>query len=92
MANIEEYRTPEPIEMHFPLTDVDIMRILKGVEYNQLQTLRDGTKIRVSVYSSDRVKHISLENWRHLVKAAYNYPELMRIIQYIENENDAGLV
>ena len=91
MSNIEQYKEPHPIEVHFPLSSRDVIRILKGVEYNQEQILRDGTRLRVTVYSSDRVKHISWDNWRHLVAAASKDPELMRIIQFIENENDAEL-
>lgn len=86
----QELKEERPIEINFPLGDKDILKILKGVEYNQILTI--GTfdikpqRIHVRVFSSDRVKNISWENWRRIVAAAYCNPDLMDVIQRIENE------
>lgn len=89
--DVEKFKPKPPIEINFPLNDLDIMKILKGVEYSQEVHLNPKQVVRVKVFSSDRVKHISWENWRSLCAAAYKNPELERIIKFIENENDYGM-
>lgn len=91
MDELAKYKEKPPIEINFPLNDLDIMKILKGVEYTQQIHVDHNQIVRVKVFSSDRVKHISWENWRELCIAASRNPELERIIRFIENENDYGL-
>jgi hypothetical protein len=94
MDNVfERYREPfeeRPIEVHFPLNEKDIIKLLKGVEYNQILTIglpeQKTQRIHVRVFFSDRVKHVSWENWRKIVTACYSNPDLMDLIQRIENE------
>lgn len=85
-----ESKSERPIEINFPLGDEDIIKILKGVEYNQILTIgvfdHKPQKIHVRVFSSDRVKHISWENWKKIIHASYSNPELNDLIQKIINE------
>ncbi len=74
------------IEINFPLNDADIIRLLKGVEYTQQVYLHPKKMVRIKVFSSDRVKHISLGDWLKIVHASYSNPDLMAVIQRIENE------
>jgi len=95
MDNVfEKYQEPKeerPIEINFPLGEKDILKILKGVEYNQILTVgsfdANPVKVHVRVFSSDRIKHITWENWRKLIHACYSNPALMDVIQSIENDN-----
>ncbi len=91
VSKMEKLEEKPPIEIHFPLNDLDIMKILKGVEYTQQVHLPYIQFVRIKVFSSDRVKHISWENWRSLCRIAYGNPELEKIIRFIENENDYGI-
>lgn len=93
MDNIfEKYKEQleeRPIEVNFPLDEKDILRLLKGVEYNQILTLgvfEKPIRIHVKVFSSDRVKYITWENWRKIIDASYSHPALMDIIRKIESE------
>lgn len=90
MNDLDTFHEKPPIEVNFPLNDSDILKILKGVEYNQIVAVGalDTPPIRfhIKVFSSDRIKHISLDNWRKIVRAAYASPELMHIIDEIERE------
>lgn len=86
MNELEKFHEKPPIEINFPLSDADIMKILKGVEFTQEVHLHSKSKVRIKVFSSDRIKHISLDNWRKIVRAAYASPELMHIIDEIERE------
>lgn len=74
------------IEINFPLNDLDIINILKGVEYNQETHLNSGQKIRIKVFSKNRVKHISWENWMMIKRMCYLNQELEGIIRLIEEE------
>jgi hypothetical protein len=95
MDNVfEKYHEPieeRPIEIMFPLNERDILKILKGVEFNQILTI--GTfeskpqRIHVRVFSSDRMKHITWDNWRKILYASHNNFDLMQVIQQIESEN-----
>lgn len=66
------------------------MKILKGVEYTQQVHLHYKQMVRIKVFSSDRVKHISWEHWKSICQASYGNPELEKVIRFIENENDYG--
>ena len=86
----EESEEERPIEINFPMADKDLLKILKGVEYNQILTVgalnTQPQRIHVKVFSSDRVKHISWENWRKIVRACYSNPDLEHVIRYIESQ------
>ena len=86
----EESEHERPIEINFPLGDKDILKILKGVEYNQILTVgainEKPQRIHVRVFSSERVKNISWENWRKIVRACYSNPDLEQVIRDIESE------
>jgi hypothetical protein len=94
MDNVfEKYREPieeRPIEVPFPLDEKDILRLLKGVEYNQILTVgaleKKPQRIHIRVFSPDRVKQISWEQWQKIVYASFNNPDLMRVIEDIHNE------
>jgi hypothetical protein len=60
---------------------------LKGVEYTQKVHLHKQKTVRIKVFSSDRVKHISWDEWRNLCQAAYSNPDLEQIIRDIEMKN-----
>lgn len=76
----------KPIEIHFPLKDSDILKLLKGVEYSNSQYINSDLQVHIKVYSSDRVKYISWENWRKLCAISYNIPLMRDIISEIDNE------
>jgi hypothetical protein len=80
-----------PIEIHFPLNDLDIMKILKGVEYTQKVYLNHKQMVHIKVFSSDRVKPISWENWRRLFAVCDSHPELQKVLRFIEAENEHGI-
>lgn len=96
MDNVfERYREPfeeRPIEIHFPLDERDILRLLKGIEYNQIVTFgaleNKPQRIHIRVFSPDRVKHISWEKWRKFVFLCMQYPELIHTIEEMEKENE----
>lgn len=77
-----------PLEIHFPLSEKDLINLIKGVEYNQIRYLSDGNQIRIKVYSADKIKHISLNNWIKIVHASYSNPALMDLIHEIESGNE----
>ena len=81
-----ELQEKPPIEINFPLNDSDIICLLKGVEYTQQVYLYPKQMVRIKVFSSDRMKHISWDDWRRIVHACYSNPELMDVIQRIDNE------
>jgi len=81
-----ELQEKPPIEINFPLNDLDIIRLLKGVEYTQQVYLHPKQMVRIKVFSSDRMKHISWNDWRQIVHASYSSPHLMDVIRRIENE------
>jgi hypothetical protein len=74
------------IAIDFPLDDKDIIKIMKGNEYSLYKMISPRIEIRVKVFSSDRVKNISWENWRLLTKFAWEHPELRSLIKKIESE------
>ncbi len=74
------------IAIDFPLDDKDIIKIMKGNEYSLYKMISPRMEIRVKVFSSDRVKNISFENWQELRKISWDNPELRKLIEKITNE------
>lgn len=79
-----------PFEIHFPLESKDILKLLQGVEYNQILTMmlpdNNLQRIHVRVYTPDRVKNIAWDDWRKIVAASYYNPELRAVIESIEHD------
>lgn len=88
VKNLDQIKEQRAIEINFPLRDIDLLKILKGTEFNLIKHLPDGKKIHIKIFSPDKVKHISYENWCHLVAASWSNPELQKIIEFIETSQE----
>jgi len=84
--SISETDNSNITELHFPLSESDIINILKGVEYSMLQTTIEGIRICARIYTADRQKVISLENWHRILYLSYNDPSLMDLLRDIDKE------
>lgn len=85
-----EIKEDRPIEVHFPLPERDILKLLKGVEFNQILTIglldQKPQRLHIRVFSADRVKHITWDQWKKIVHASFNNRELRNVIEEITYE------
>ena len=77
-----------PIEINFPLTDNQILQLLKGEEFIFQMQLHENLMIKVKVFSPDRVKHISVSDRSRICRERFGNFGLDRVLTDIEAKED----
>lgn len=75
-------------EINFALNDDEILSLLKGIEFNLIQHYGQNAAVRVRVYSKDRKKILSSEQWRNIRQMACSDPALDSYLRAIEANDD----
>ncbi len=84
-----------PLEVIFPVEEKDIFKLLKGAELNLLYHVPglcslfphiNNDAIHFKVFSSDRIKRVSLKNWHKIQTMLYDHPGYSSLMHDLEQD------